>query len=141
MSVGRSRLAAVLRLRAMAERRTRGQLAHAEREQRRAEEMLARRREAPLPESPEGLLSPLQLRALALQGVRSHELLLHAAAEVERSREVRGQAHREWSEASRELKSTERLDERRTQQAVDHARTAAERALDELVLLRRGWQR
>jgi len=135
----KNRLAAVLRLRALAERRARGELAHAERELQLAEEMLQRRHEAPPPERPAEVLSTLQLHALALQGVRSHELLIEAAAEVERNRLVRQDVHEHWSEASKEHKSAERLDERRRAQMADHARMAAERALDELVLLRRGW--
>lgn len=137
--MNKNRLAAVLRLRALAERKARGELAHHEREVARTEEMLRRRVEAPLPEVPEDSLTPLQLRALSLQGVRSHELLQYAAAEADRTRKLREQAHDTWSEASREHKSAERLDERRRSQIAEQARIAAERALDEMVVLRRGW--
>lgn len=136
-----SRLSAVLRLRALTERKARGELAHAEREQALAEQMLQRRREAPRPDAPEDLLSPIQLRALALQGVRSHELLVEAAAEVQRTWQFRNQAHDTWATASKEHKSAERLDERRRSQIAEQARVAAERALDEMVVLRRGWAR
>ena len=139
MSAKKNRLAAVLRLRSLAERKARGELAHAEREVVLAEQMLRRRVEAPLPDVPADVLSPLQLRALALQGVRSHELLQQAAAEAERNRKVRDEAHQHWSETSKEHKSAERLDERRRSQMAEQARMAAERALDEMVVLRRGW--
>lgn len=137
--MNKNRLAAVLRLRALAERKARGELAHAEREVALSEEMLARRREAPLPEFPAESLTPLQLRALSLQGVRSHELLQQAAAEAERTRAARDEKHDHWSQASKEHKSAERLDERRRTQIAEQARIAAERALDEMVVLRRGW--
>lgn len=139
MSDKRNRLAAVLRLRALAERKARGELAHAERELQLAQEMLRRRVETPRPEMPAELLSPLQLRALAMQGLRSHELLQEAAAEAERNRKLRDEAQQHWSDASREHKSAERLDERRRTQIAEQARVAAERALDEMVVLRRGW--
>lgn len=137
----KSRLQAVLRLRSLAERQARGRLAESERELAKAREMLERRREAPQPEAPGDVLSPLQLRVLSMQGVRSHELLMAAADEAERNREARDDAKRNWSEATRELKSTERLEERRRTQVADAARLAAERALDEMVVLRRGYAR
>jgi flagellar biosynthesis chaperone FliJ len=139
--VRENRLAAVLRLRTIQERRARGELARAEREQVLAEEMLERRRQAPPPIPPRDVLTPLQLRALSLQGVASHELVLAAANGLDLARHARDTAHSQWSEASREQKATERLDERRRAQAAEHARVAAERALDELVVLRQGWQR
>ncbi|HWH33276.1 MAG TPA: hypothetical protein VNU01_11460 [Egibacteraceae bacterium] len=137
--MNKSRLAAVLRLRSLAERKARGQLAHAEREAALAAEMLDRRREAPPPAVPSEVLTPLQLRALSLQGVRSHELLQAAAAEAQRTQKTRDQAHDHWAHASKEHKSAERLDERRRSQIAEQARVAAERALDEMVVLRRGW--
>jgi flagellar export protein FliJ len=139
--VKKSRLHAVLRLRSLAERQARGKLAESERELARAREILEHRRQAPLPQVPAEVLSPLQLRVLSMQGVRSHELLVQAAAEAERNRTARDDAQRHWSDATRELKSTERLDERRRTQLADAARAAAERALDEMVVLRRGYAR
>lgn len=135
----KNRLAAVLRLRSLAERKARGELAHAEREAALAAQMLDRRREAPAPAVPSDVLTPLQLRALALQGVRSHELLQAAAAEAQRAGQARDQAHDNWAHASKEYKSADRLDERRRSQIAEQARVAAERALDEMVVLRRGW--
>lgn len=137
----KSRLHAVLRLRSLSERQARGRLAESERELAKARELLEHRRHAPLPEAPAEILSPLQLRVLSIQGVRSHELLQEAAAEAERNRAARDDAQRRWSEATRELKSTERLDERRRSQVAEAARFAAERALDEMVVLRRGYAR
>jgi flagellar biosynthesis chaperone FliJ len=139
--VKKSRLHTVLRLRSLAERQARGRLAERERELAKAREMLEHRRQVPPPEAPADVLSPLQLRVLSMQGVRSHELLMEAAAEAERNRTARDEAQRHWSDATRELKSTERLEDRMRTQMADAARLAAERALDEMVVLRRGYAR
>lgn len=137
----RSRLAAVLRLRTVHERRARGRLAEADREVARSRQAVERRREQLPPPPPKEVLSPQQLHVLALQGVRSNELLEEAAAEHQRTIELRAEAEHEWSQRSVERKSVERLDERRRAEAAIEAAKAAERVLDELTILRRGWQR
>lgn len=137
----RHRLSAVLRLREVRERRARGALGAAERElAERARERERRAAELP-PPPPQELLTPVQLRVLALQGVRAHELLEQAGEALQAAAEQREEVHRRWSETSRERKSAERLQERREAEAAVAARKAAERTLDDLAVMRRGWLR
>lgn len=137
MSRRQTRLATVLRLRALNERRARGALSQAEMDLDARRREFERRQSEPPVRPPSEVLTPLQLRILALQGVRSQELLLEAAAEQERAQLRRAEAHEQWSQASIEHKSTERLQERRQAETALQARMAAERVLDELVVLRR----
>ena len=88
-----------------------------------------------------GMLSPAELRGLMLQGVRSHELMTAAAEAYGRALDQAQAARRGWSAASSELRSAEKLDQRRRRESERMAQTAAERALDELVLTLRNLRR
>lgn len=141
MSRRESRLRAVQRVREIRERQERARLAQADGEMRDAHESLEDRRARGVPQPPQERMSPLALRVLALQGVRSVELIEEAAAEYERTQMHRAEVHSDWSRASVAKKSVDRLEERQRTEAALQARQAAERSLDELVILRRGWQR
>jgi flagellar biosynthesis chaperone FliJ len=88
-----------------------------------------------------GTLSPAELRGLMLQGVRSHELMTAAAEAYGRALDQAQVARRGWSAASSDLRSAEKLDQRRRRESERMAQTAAERALDELVLTLRNLRR
>lgn len=138
----RHRLGTVLRLRGIAERQAAGALAGAQRDLRQAEELVAQRCAAtaatPLAGAP---LSPLQLRALELQRLAGHDLVQAAVSARDEADERRGELARAWSLASTRRRSVERLDERRSAEAAAAARAAADRALDEIVLLVHGRER
>jgi flagellar export protein FliJ len=131
----RNPLRRLLRLREIREDQARAALAAASRSARAAAEVLEARTEEhharpALPET----LSPAQLRGLMLQGVRSYELITAAAEVYDQALGQAAVARRGWSAASSELRSAEKLEQRRRQEADRTAQTAAERALDELVL-------
>jgi flagellar export protein FliJ len=86
-------------------------------------------------------LSPTELRGLMLQGVRSHELMTAAAEAYSQALGHAEVARRGWSAASSELRSAEKLDQRRRRESEHFAQAAAERALDELVLTLRNLRR
>lgn len=88
-----------------------------------------------------GTLSPAELRGLMLQGVRSHELMTAAAEAYGRALDQTQTARRAWSAAYSELRSAEKLDQRRRRESERMAQAAAERALDELVLTLRNLRR
>lgn len=132
----KDRIATVLRVRTLSERRAAGALAGAEQELRRADELVARRRADTLVPPAEGVLRPLQLRALELQRLARHELVEAALSERELSEVQHGELARAWTLASIQRRSAERLSERRSEVMATMARTAADRALDEAALLR-----
>lgn len=132
------RLAAVLRVRALAERAAIGALAHGERDLRRAEAAVAERRAAYRARpAPGGPLDPVALRALQLQGLGAHDLVRAAVEDRDAVALRRDDLERAWSLASVRRKSAERLAERRAAEAVAAARSAEQHALDELAVLRR----
>lgn len=88
-----------------------------------------------------GVLSPAALRGLWLQGVRSHELVAAAGEAYQASLVHAGEARSAWSSASSDLRSVEKLDQRRRADAEHLAQTAADRALDELVIILRSVER
>jgi flagellar biosynthesis chaperone FliJ len=88
-----------------------------------------------------GTLGPAELRGLMLQGVRSYELMTAAAEAYGRSLDQTQAARRAWSAASSDLRSAEKLDQRRRRESERMAQAAAERALDELVLTLRNLRR
>jgi flagellar biosynthesis chaperone FliJ len=88
-----------------------------------------------------GTLSPSELRGLMLQGVRSHELMTAATEAYGRALDQAQAARRAWSATSSELRSAEKLDQRRRRESERMAQAAAERALDELVLTLRNLRR
>lgn len=134
-----SRVESVLRIRALAERLALGRLAQGREEARQADRLVAERRAvARSVVAPQPLLSPVQLRALRLQGMAAHELVTGALTLHEQAEARVAELQRAWSAASADRKSVERLAERRDAEAAAAANTAAQRALDELALLRRG---
>lgn len=86
-------------------------------------------------------LSPAQLRGLVLQGVAAHDLVNRASDEYLSALGQVQDARAGWSSASADLKSAEKLETRRRLEYERVARSAAERALDEMVLTMRGSQR
>ncbi|MEA2532884.1 MAG: hypothetical protein QOJ93_695 [Actinomycetota bacterium] len=138
----RNPLRRLLRLREIREDQARAALAGASRVSGAAAELLEVRTEEyeSRPGLPE-MLSPTELRGLMLQGVRSHELMSAAAEVYDRALGQTEVARRGWSAASSELRSAEKLDQRRRREADRTAQAAAERALDELVLTLRNLRR
>jgi flagellar biosynthesis chaperone FliJ len=108
------------------------------REEAAAAELVAREQEYVSRPVPDGLLSPVELRALQLQGVRSMELLAEAATTSRRARQLTEDARRVWLKTRDELESVKRLDVRRRNEAARAARRAADRELDRLVVESQG---
>jgi flagellar export protein FliJ len=134
----RTPIATLLRLREIRERQQAGGLAAQRREEARAVDELAERRRAHEERlHPTTQISAAELRVLQLQGIRSLELVAEAAVALEREQGLTLAARHKWEDASRELKSVERLDERRRIETALEARRAADRALDEIVVTRR----
>ncbi len=107
------------------------------------DELEARRRAHEERPEPPAELTAAQLRALQLQGIRSVELLAEAAAAYQAAREEAERARREWEQAHGRLESAKRLDHRRHVEAARRAEAAAQRSLDQLVLVlreRRRWR-
>lgn len=131
-----SRLAAVLRLRSLAERQAAGALARGERDLQQARRRVAEREAAArLPVGPPAL-RPQQLRVLELQRLAGHELVEQAQSTAEQADATRQERMRAWSLASTSRRSAERLVERRDAAAARAARAAADRALDEIAIIR-----
>jgi flagellar biosynthesis chaperone FliJ len=133
-------LGKLVRLREIREHQARRALGEANRRSLAARETLRVREEAhrQVPELPP-VLSPVQLRALQLQGIRSLELLAEAAAAYAASLEETEHARHDWRQAHGQLESAKRLERRRREEAVRRARLAAQRSLDQLMLtLREG---
>jgi flagellar export protein FliJ len=134
----RSPIATLLRLREIRERQQAGNLAAQRREEARAVDELAERRRAHEERiHPTIQITAGELRVLQLQGIRSLELVAEAAVALEHEQALTLEARHKWEDASRELKSVERLDERRRTEMALEARRAADRALDEVVVTRR----
>jgi flagellar export protein FliJ len=138
----RNPLRRLLRLREIREDQARAALGEASRASGAAAEALEARTEEheARPGFPE-ILSPAELRGLMLQGVRSHEVMTAAAEVYDRALGQTEVARRGWSAASSELRSAEKLDQRRRRESDRTAQAAAERALDELVLTLRSLRR
>jgi flagellar biosynthesis chaperone FliJ len=133
-------LGKLVRLREIREQQARRALGEANRRALAAREALEAREEAHrrVPELPE-VLTPMQLRALQLQGIRSLELIAEAAAAHAASLEEAERARRDWQQAHGQVESAKRLEQRRKEEAVRRARLAAQRSLDQLMLtLREG---
>ena len=133
---------ALVRVRSIRERQARAELGRARGAQAEALAQLEeyRARFAGSPEPP-AVLTPLQLHALHLTGVRGQELLEEAAAAVERARRHAEKQAQRWREAEGERAAAEKLARRRREEAMRAARAAAERALDDLFLVLRGRRR
>lgn len=129
----------VLRVREALERRAKAEAARAEADLRAHVERtraLARAHDARPPVA--GQLSPLQLRALQLQGMASWSQLAGATAAADEARAVRDErvAHRQRRTIDR--RATERMVERRSQEAAAVAAATAQRALDDIAVARWG---
>ena len=132
------RLGAVQRVREILERRALGDLARGEAEVDAAEQRLEERRQAYRSRpAPPPSLSPLQLRALQLQGLGAHELVEAATGDLDVAEHRRDELWQAWSHASIARKSVDRLVERRGVEEAVAAEQATNRALDELILQRR----
>lgn len=81
----------------------------------------------------EDLITPVELRSLQLRGIVSHEALLRAADEYDRSRKQLEVRTESWRRAAADLEAAEKAEARRRDDAVRQARTAAERSLDDLL--------
>jgi flagellar biosynthesis chaperone FliJ len=139
---GRNPLRRLLRVREIREGQARLALAGASRSAAAAADQLqaATEEHRARPRPPQHL-RPAELRGLMLQGVRSHELMAAAAEAYDRAVDTQDVARRQWSAASSDLRSAEKLDQRRRRESERMAQAAAERALDELVLTLRNLRR
>lgn len=132
----KDRIEALARLRSYREKRARGELAETQRAVTDAAEEVASKRDdhesqPPLPPR----LTALQLRTLQLQGIRSLELLGEAAAAYEAACLRSEEARSRWRRSKDELRSAEKLEHRKSEEAAHEARVASQAALDQLVLL------
>lgn len=131
----RDPIGTLLRIRDIRERQARGRLAVQHQAETKAETALERRQRAYMERDvPARELSPAQLRVLSLQGIRSLELLNDAARALDEERLRSARVRDAWSRSANELRSAQRLDERREIDAAVTARKASDKALDELVL-------
>lgn len=136
----RDRIASVLRIRHVAERLALGAVARAERELAEAQRRVDAAREAyDARQHPVQPVTPNQLRLLELQGLAQLEIVQDTAADRDLTAERRAELQQAWALASVQRKSTERLADRRAEERAVTARRAADRALDEVVVLR--WRR
>lgn len=85
-----------------------------------------------------GTLTPLQLRALQLQGLASWSQLAEASAATDRACQIRDDRQSERQRRAIDRRASERMVERRDQQAAVATAAAAQRALDELTVSRWG---
>jgi flagellar biosynthesis chaperone FliJ len=136
----RNPVASLLRLRSIREKQARRFLSQTQQEAMEAQRHVAERREQyeRRPTGEGSMLTPLQLRTLQLQGIRSLELLAEAAAAYEHAELAKESARLSWMNAQTDLKSAEQLDQRRREEGALQARIASQRSLDELsVMMRR----
>ena len=129
----------LLRLRNLKERRARHALATARGQKESAAARLEAVRSgiADLAGSDAELLRPATLRALQLQGIGGAELLDAAGREYDRTKRDFDGAINRWQKAAAELLSAEELTRRKRELVARASQAAAERALDELVVLQR----
>jgi hypothetical protein len=140
--IRRNPAAALMRIRAFKENEALRRLGAARtREEEAAAERAAREHDYLNRPTADGLLSPVELRALQLQGVRSVEMLSAAAAVSRRAQDLTDETRRMWLKARDELESVKKLDQRRRHDAARAARRAAERTLDRLVIENQGRDR
>lgn len=132
----RNRLDTVFKLRSIAERQARVELARSTRAELEAADELARRQaqhdDRATPGEP---LEAARLRGLHLQGVRSHELVEKAAEAFRAAEETTALDRLGWTRASAEAEAVERLEERRRREAAELAARAAADILDDLASL------
>ena len=132
------RLHTLQRIRDIFERRALAAKADAEREKRDAEKVAEMRRDAMNRRSSViGPVTPLQIKALRVQGIASVEAVQEALQDVTIAERIVEDRTREATKASVERKSVDRLAERRDAEHAIAARAAAQKALDAAALLRR----
>lgn len=131
-------LTVLLRLRGIEELRAAATAARAARSVQQAvvaaEQARSNHLRRPLADQP---LSPLQLRAVQLQGMATADMVEAADAELVAMARERQRAGRELTQAGSRRKSVERLVDRRTAEAALAAGRLAERASSDAHLLRR----
>ncbi len=135
MSRSRNPFDALFRVRAIRERQARGEMGRARADQHEAyarlQELKASLEGAPgLP----GSLSAVQLRALQLTGITSHERLQAAAEAHEEARVLVEHHTAKWRATYEELEAADRLKQKKKEAAAFRAVIASERALDDLLL-------
>ena len=86
----------------------------------------------------EELLTAVELRSLQLRGVVSHEALVRAADEYERSAQRLQSQTDSWRRAAADLDAAEELAARKRDEAARQARNASERTLDDLMAMLHG---
>lgn len=132
------RLDTLIRLRSLAERQARVQLADSIRAELAAGTEVARREESHAAmERPTGTLNGAQLLGLHLQGVKSAELVAAAEEVYREAQETAALDRLGWSRAASEEDAVERLSERRRREAAELAQRVAADHLDDLVGLLR----
>lgn len=121
------------RLRSIDERIARTELATAHESRRRAQERLDHFKQQYREQTPvEERLSAGQLMSLRIRGIRSHEQLVEAANEYERTASDLERSTDRWRISAADLDAAERMEARVKDEQARQARTAAERALDDL---------
>lgn len=132
------RLDTLIRLRSLAERQARVQLADSTRAELAAGAEVARREAAHQRRAePTGTLTGAQLLGLHLQGVKSAELVAAAEQVYREARETAALDRLGWSRAASDEEAVERLSERRRREAAELAQRVAADHLDDLVGLLR----
>ena len=138
MSGKRNPLGRLLRLREIREKTARIELARAQQSEQQAAEREAAARAAENDYiRPLDIMRPGQLRAMQLMGVRLFEIREAAAADHDEAQRRLSARIDSWRRASVELEGAEALEEKRSRAAAAVARSAAERALDDLQIMQR----
>jgi hypothetical protein len=136
--MSRDPLGVLARLRAIEEQRAQAAAARAQLAAQAAEHTAASARDAYAARpQPDLALTPVALRALQLQGTGALEVLQEALLARDEADHARRGAQDALSMATARRKSVERLTQRRMVEASRAAQAAAQRSLDELVLLGR----
>ena len=123
----------IAKLRSIDERIARTELATAHESRRRAQERLDHFKQQYREQTPiEERLTAGQLMSLRIRGIKSHEQLVEAASEYERSAGEFDTRSDRWRSSAADLDAAERLESRVKEEHARQARHAAERALDDL---------
>lgn len=133
-----ARIETVRRVRDLLARRALGRLAAGQRRVAEADEHLRQARDAYERRPGSRPSTAGELQGARMVGMGAHEALGAAASDVDVAAHRRDELAEEWSAASIEHKSAERLAERRALAAAAAAERVAQSALDELVAQRRG---
>jgi flagellar biosynthesis chaperone FliJ len=138
MTRRRNPLARLLRLREIKERTTRREFGRARRaEQEAADAAFLAKTAEEGHVLPSELMRPAQLRAMRLMGVRLREIREAADAEHDEARRRLEPRRGAWQAAAIDADAAEALVDKRNRAVATAARAAAERALDDLQVIRR----